>query len=325
MWKLLLWITVVGTILLTLAIVLLSPKVEATHGTSNISGVNDEHFAWNDVVGWINMHDTDTVVVSSTKILGYASSSVGDISFDCATTRNGNICGQSNYSVVNEPSSATSTDPNCNSGGPSGKLSGYAWNDVVGWISMSCTNENPTCSQSSSTYYRVSVDPVTGDFNGWGWNDIAGWISFNCANHGGCGASNYKVKTTWQPTAPVIACLDSATFDTQTLAGAQLNSIIWKGSKPGDSCVDFRIAGSNASSGPWDYTAFKGPDGTSNSHYGAECPTIGQGCVLPGRSICVDPNQVTNFRYLRYKVRLQSTSNQNNTPRVDDIILNWSR
>ena len=43
-------------------------------------------YAWNDVIGWIDFYSTGNVNVSSTQLTGYATSSVGFIALDCATS-----------------------------------------------------------------------------------------------------------------------------------------------------------------------------------------------------------------------------------------------
>jgi hypothetical protein len=103
-----------------------------------------------------------------------------------------------------------------------------------------------------------------------------------------------------------------------------LQSIIWQGSQPAGTGVDFQIAVSQSPSGPWVY---KGPGGSTTDYYGRECPIAGisDPPAGPNKAICIDKSQVANYRYLRYKVRLKSNVLQTLSPRVDDIILNWSR
>ena len=48
-------------------------------------------------------------------------------------------------------------------------LSGYAWSDNIGWISLS---------SSVSPTYGVSIDSDTGEFSGYAWSDNIGWIDF---------------------------------------------------------------------------------------------------------------------------------------------------
>jgi len=269
------------------------------HAATNISAVPTDHWAWNDLIGWIDFYGTDTVIVNSWTLAGYASSSVGDISFDCHTTRSGDICGTSNYQVTNNGL---------------GDLSGWGWNDTYGWISFCGRTSGGTPDCPTTPYsYRVWIDPSTGTFGSsldYAWNDVIGWISFNCTNHGGCGTSNYKVVTSWIATS-TSGIAESTTFDTGVVTGAQLNSVLWHGNQPGGTSVRFQFAVSNSPTGPWN---FMGPDGTSASIYTATIDT----------SRKLDYTFHNGGRYFRYRVMLVSDQAQTVSPRVDDVIVNWS-
>ncbi|MBI4085510.1 MAG: hypothetical protein HY432_03345 [Candidatus Liptonbacteria bacterium] len=264
--------------------------VNMAEAATNISASTTAHWAWNDVVGWMDFYNTDTITVSSQNLIGYASSSVGDISLDCHTTRSGDICSQSNYQVTNDGS---------------GNLSNWGWNDTYGWISFDCNN-NGGCGSSN---YRVYID-ANGNFHNYAWNDTVGWISFNCDNYGGCGSSNYKVLTSWTATS-AIATLDSTTYDTGVSSGAQLNSVMWHGTLPAGTAVRFQFATSNSSSGPW---SFMGTDGTSNTYY-----NTGQDVSLK-----LDYSLFNNARYFRYKIFLVSDAAQSLSPTVNEVLINWS-
>ena len=68
-----------------------------------------------------------------------------------------------------------------------GNLSGWAWSEKFGWISFAST---------TPITYGVTVDQTTGDFNGYAWSQNLGWISFNCKTGeiDICSTSNYKVR-----------------------------------------------------------------------------------------------------------------------------------
>lgn len=292
---------------------------------TNISATSSEHAAWDDADGWWDFYSTNSVQVWGTRLMGYASSSVGDISLDCATSRNGNICASSNYGVCNGPG-PHNTDGSCPSGDASGILSGYGWNDTIGWISFNCDESSQGgTNQCASSNYKVSID-TNGDFSGYAWSDVAGWISFNCANNGSCGyatSTPYKVTTSWRATS-TVGYLTSSIFDTAGSGGALLNSILWQGTLGINTCVDFQIAASNNASGPWNYF---GPDGSNQTYYGASCvasPNGGVGCADPNTAICVNKNNYLNQRYFRYTVRLTSNKLQTSTPVINNVILNWS-
>ncbi len=260
------------------------------YAVTNIDSIN--RWAWNDTIGWIDFYSTNNVNVYSTRLEGYASSSVGFIALNCNSTPNGNICSgpAGNWRVSN--------DGNDN-------LSGWAYNDNIGWISFSSTTPN----------YSVSIDSA-GNFYGWAWNDIIGWISFNCANSGAdpesdCNPS-YKVKTVWFAQA-ATGTLISSVFDTRVSAGAAINTIMWQGNRNGGA-VKFQIASSDNSAGPWVYY---GPNNTSldsDVYYPADSNT----------PIAINPTWHNNRRYVRYKVILESNMAQTQSPEINDIIINWS-
>jgi hypothetical protein len=274
---------------------------------TNISSSTSAHWAWNDDIGWIDFYSPGTVNVLPNQLQGYASSSIGPISFDCATSPGGNICGTSNYGIANDGS---------------GNLSGWAWNDAIGWISFywgDASSVYPTatttalCQSNGGYYCGVSINPTTGVFQGWAWNDSIGWIDFNCNNPPSgsiCGTSQFNVTSGWTA-QPLVGMLDSETFDTGVISGAQINSITWQGSTPSSTSVGFQIAVSNSSSGPWN---FIGPDGTSGTVY----------TNVAGVPIPLTNYSSLNGRYFRYRAILTTNTSQSVSPQVTGVIVNWS-
>lgn len=288
---------------------------------TNIGGPtfpNSNYFGWNDFIGWMDFHYTHSIIVSSQRLIGYASSSAGDISLDCATTRNNDICinrtAANTYYVAND---------GC------GTLAGWGWNDTYGWISFKGTPGGDSSRYgvaSTSIAYGVSINPATGDFSGWAWNDVAGWISF-CGTPGGAGgtcanvllANAYKVNTNWR-TSSATGTLDSSIFDTGN-ASSQLNYVLWNGAittstascGTGGATVQFQFAAADTTSS----LTFIGPDGTINSFY--DSTPAGS----PSITISLNP-QFHHGRYFKYRVLLQSDQAQSVSPRVDDVIVNWS-
>lgn len=281
-----------GLFCFVLALVIYFLAIKIIKAATNISSNPSEHWAWNDIIGWINFYNTNTVNVTSQKLTGYADSPAGYISLDCATSPNGDICAQSNYKVLNNGA---------------GDLSGWAWNDQYGWISFCGGQNTPDCPGTNA--YQVLINPSTGVFTGWAWNDTAGWISFNCSDTNGCGTSNYKVITSWRATS-TTGYLESSTFDTSINGGAHLNSFLWRGNQPVGTLVRFQFAVSNSSSGPW---TFWGPNG-SDSYY----------VVGPDTPQTLNYSLFNNYRYFRYRATLVSNQAQTETPRIDEIIINWS-
>lgn len=292
-----------------------SAKADSNVGT-NVASEATSSVAWSDVSGWWDFHGTHTVIVGTSSLHGYASSSIGEISLNCDTSSSGNVCATSNYAVTNASGS--------------GLLAGCAWNDAIGWISFSCDDQDcdgveegggDSC-PNPATDYQVSIGVVntSGTFSGYAWNDVEGWISFNCNNNGTCGTSDFRVVTSWSP-GVLAGYAESSTLDTG-VSDAVLASISWQGSQPSGTSVDFQIATSSSASGPWTYT---GPSGSATAYYGVECPL--EGSSNPGagadKAICVDKNIVRDFRYIRYKVRLQSDTSQTLSPQVNDIVLNF--
>jgi hypothetical protein len=131
----------------------------------------------------------------------------------------------------------------------------------------------------------------------------------------GCASTtySYKVNTFWRATS-TLGYLDSSIYDTGVSVGAQINSIMWKGDLPSGTQVRFKIASSNSSSGPWN---FVGPNGTTSDddYYGP---------VPPNTQYNVNYILHSNHRYFRYRIILVSDQAQQNSPRVDDVIINWS-
>lgn len=259
--------------------------------TANIDATEPNHWAWNDIIGWIDFnYGAGNVGVNDGKLFGYASSSVGLIAFDCTTTPNGNICGGTPWGVTNS----------------SGTLTGWAYSDTIGWISFDSVTAIAATGQPSSSYGVT----ITGDgqLHGFAWNESIGWISFNCADQGTCAAHDYKVKTNWTST-PNTGSITSPIFDLGNQVA--LNAIIWKGATNGGA-VRFQVAASNVPNpGSWNY---KGPDGTAGSTYPATVDTSSQ----------LSPRDFSNVRYVRYKAFIDSNAGRTLSPDVQDIILNYS-
>lgn len=272
---------------------------------TNISATSSQHWAWNDEIGWIDFYTPNTANVVSNQLTGYASSSAGYISLDCATSPSGNICAKSNYQVSNDGA---------------GNLSGWAWNDTYGWVSF-CGNSSGGASTLTGTStwvcpsvptYEVTVSPTTGVFTGWAWNDVIGWVDFNCANVADniCSTSNFETAASWTASS-TFGTLDSETFDTGVASGSEINSITWVGSTPAGTAVGFQLAVSNSSSGPWN---FAGPDGTSATIYSG----------ISGVPIILTQYSSLIGRYFRYRAILTTNIAKTISPVVNDVMVNWS-
>lgn len=274
-------------------------------------------WAWNDVIGWIDFYSTENINVTRSQLTGFASSSVGYIALDCAT-------------APVPPANCTSTYPAWkveNDG--DGSLSGWAWNDAIGWISFD------SATAGSFHSYQVTIDS-DGYFNGWAWNDIIGWIRFNCGVPGFCFQSNYKVKTSWRVTY-ASGTLESAIFDTQIMGGAAPNSIMWHGEHPYRTSVQFQFASFDDFNNPAEFIGpaecfimglneYSGGLGFINKFLIAEALAYDSDVftILPDTPLKLDLNCFSNHRYFRYKIFLYSNSRGTLSPKVDDVIINWS-
>jgi hypothetical protein len=279
--------------------------------SSSVTNIDlTDKWAWSDVFGWIDFRSYTNVFVSSTQMTGYVDTDAGVLALDCATTPNGDICGTSSFGIINDGT---------------GALSGMAWNDTVGWISFSCVTTG-TC----GTYnYGVSVD-ASGYFSGWAWGDTTGWISFNCSNTATCGTVDYKLKTTWG-TPVATGSLISRTFDTEVEGGAAFNTVMWQGTLPTGTNVEIQIATSNCENGATNAPtcdenvgwggdkidgdgAFVGYDGSASTRYE----------LVPDIQTRVIREYHNNRRYTKYKIYLTSDASLVLSPKVEDVIINWS-
>jgi len=98
------------------------------------------------------------------------------------------------------------------------ELTGYAYNDNTGWLSLNCSNTSSCGTVNYSVtndgngnldgdawseslgwfdFNGVSISTDSGDFSGYAYNDNTGWLSLNCSNTSSCGTVDYKVSTTW--------------------------------------------------------------------------------------------------------------------------------
>ncbi len=283
------------------ALIFCAMAVAATN--INTQGKQNEKWGWNDVFGWIDMASTTSVFVGTSTVQGYASSSVGDIMFDCATTRLGNTCATVNFKTANDGT---------------GLLSGFAWNDLIGWISMSGTTGAP-----SNTPYQVYIAPagdnINSYFHGWAWSDVVGWINFNCSDYdplipGFCaGTSNYKTQT-GAGASEANAEFTSSIFDIGTPSGI-FNTLTWRGTQPAGTSVKFQIATANATS------TLAGA--TSTVFAASQWFDVNPAPASPVKLTPTNTGvEVENRRYFRYRAALATEGATG--LQMDDIIINWS-
>lgn len=260
---------------------------------TTINSTPYNYYAWNDIIGWIDFYNTPgTIYLSPSKLTGYANSDIGYIAFDCETSPNPPVDCSTTFSSWQTTRSGS-------------YLSGWAWNDQIGWISMDCNNTS-SCLTSN---YQVSVSG--NEFIGWAWNDVVGWISFNCSNTGTCATIDYKVK--YLPETAGEANLISSTFDTGATGGVVFNTLLYQGTKPIGTEVKFQLAVSDSADGPWNFSGF---DGTDTSYY---TPTG------PGIPVVLNASLYKNKRYFRYKIFLTTDLGQSVSPEITKVVVTWSR
>lgn len=282
--------------------------------TTTGNGVDATYrYAFNDLFGWIDFGNGTVTFNANATTTGYARSNVGDIALDCKTTPVGDICATSLFGVVQDNNNT---------------LSGFAWNEALGWISTNCASVTPPqCAANGGYDYKVTIDPVTGFLYGWAWTDTAGWLSFNCdrttdgtpapqninlcsVGRGGNGQSDYAVKTGVSTVSTAV--VTSAILDSGSDYGVTLNTISWIGTAPLGTRVSFQLATSTEATGPW---TFVGPEGSANNYY----LPLAQG--VPKK---LDRSLFTGGRYFRVKTLLESDSLLTTSPTVTDVIINYS-
>lgn len=112
--------------------------------------------------------------------------------------------------------------------------------------------------------------------------------------------------------SPTIATCSAATeqcevissiYDTGLAGGAAFDTFMWQGSQPTGAKVQFKLAVSNSSSGPWNFGAAIAP-------------------ISPNLQAPIDQTLYNNARYFQYKIIFDTSAA---TPRVDDVIISLSR
>jgi hypothetical protein len=299
--KKILTMSLLGVGFFLVAVISPAPARAAGSNLTNIMSPSTS-WGWNAIIGWINFNTYGNITVSASQLTGYASSSVGPIALDCGTSPAPNCAGPAgNWKVWNA------------SGTAEGNLSGWAWNDKIGWITFywGNTSSSPASGCNAKfgygSYCGVWVDQY-GNFQGTAWSDVVGWIYFNNTGTGwNFSSSHFEVQTTWAPSS-TTGVLDSATFDTGSPNGAALNSIMWQGSLNGcASCsVGFEFAVATSSSGPWNFG-----------------PTIYSG--NPNTPIPISNYAAySGYRYFRYRVILTTNTSQSISPTVTGVAVDWS-
>ncbi|TSC82673.1 MAG: Uncharacterized protein G01um101420_196 [Parcubacteria group bacterium Gr01-1014_20] len=301
---------------------------ERVGAVTNIHSTSTDHWGWNDLMGWQDFYSKGNVFVKPLKVVGVVSSTIGDVVLHCESDPVSGCSGPAgNWGVLNA----------------GGQLSGWAWNDVVGWISF-CGKPGGVggCFPSLTTYGVTVSNLITGsdeppsDFSGWAWNASVGWFNFNCSNlaptePAWCDissstsyAAGYKVRTDWSATS-TYGSLYSAVFDAGSNFPVDYNSVAWVGTKPAGTDVFFQLAVRNDCSGglptcaddTWNFT---GPGGSTSTFYLTNVYGFQKGIYYAtfGRDF------INAGRYFRYRIRLKSDSARTETPSVYKVNIDWT-
>jgi hypothetical protein len=62
-------------------------------------------------------------------------------------------------------------------------ITGYAWSDNIGWISLNCITDTNGCSTAAGNW---GLSTLGGTITGYAWSDSIGWISANASDLSGC-------------------------------------------------------------------------------------------------------------------------------------------
>jgi len=171
---------------------------------------------------------------------------------------------------------------------------------------------NKVCDQ---TLWSTQTTPV---------DDIALCSSSNyfSADSGIDTSTSGSLKLSGTTPKAITGTLISPVFDSGVASGAAYNSIMWKGSLGGaganEGRVLLQIAGSSNPTGPWNY--YGGSSCTSNDWFEPGSPNTP--VELKGPNCLASWN---NTEYYRYRIQICSSdcvSPGNNTPSVDDVIIN---
>ena len=87
-------------------------------------------------------------------------------------------------------------------------LSGWAYSNGIGWISLSSITPNSGGCGGGTCSYGVTIStttsPTVGTFDGYGWSSNVGWISFKQADVSQCGSQAQVDLSTGNPTSGAV-------------------------------------------------------------------------------------------------------------------------
>lgn len=182
-------------------------------------------------------------------------------------------------------------------------ISGYAWSETIGWISMNSTSDG------SATGYGVKV-ATNGDLSGYAWSENIGWISFNASDVGGCpsGTCAPKLERTSGPNMGVVSGWARAVNASTTVNTGGWDGWISLNCANNGACAtsDYKVKATDCSWGgdAWGsdvvgWISFGGARGGNVTGTGEGCHPIEYSCVGspivdPNASVCSNKNPLSS-------------------------------
>jgi hypothetical protein len=201
---------------------------------------------------------------------------------------------------------------------------------VVGGVIQSTILGSASVTTSTANWYQVNFSTGISLTSGTQYAIVfvngasVGW--YVCSNGGNDCSGNYTSGnaftstngTTWSATLKDLVfktyISTSAFASSGNLVSNTFNAgvpacwtLSWSQTLPANTNIEFQVAGSNSSSGPWN---FIGPNGTSTTYFSS--------ASVP--STYSFPASLAGMQYVKYKVFLSST-NTNNTPTLADVTI----
>lgn len=163
----------------------------------------------------------------------------------------------------------------------------------------------------TSAYYVTRTQNFVLDQTDWsGGSGQAGPITK--INNRFASSANVDFSTTPGSITPSVSTCNAASeqcyvlsgvYDTGFAGGVGFNSFMWQGTQPSGARVQFKLAVSGSSGGPWSYSDAIAPSGTNIQS-------------------AIDRSLYNNARYFQYKIIFDTVSA---TPEVTDVLVSLSR
>ena len=186
---------------------------------------------------------------------------------------------------------------------------------------VGATYTTPACISVPSTT-TVAVAYQSGSCTGYD-TTMGSMQAVTNAHVGTSTAYTYKVCASSPAGAANVAATASSTssvLDTGFASGVGYNSVMWKGTLPTGTKVQFQLATANSTTGPWVYYGSTAGVCSTANWFDPSAPNA------PTELNC--PTQFNDKRYFRYKVRLCSSSDcvtpSPDTPTVTSVSVSYA-